>query len=102
MSKDYKYREKNKTIRQLKAELRHLRKQLRLAYSEVALLKTLWEKDVLEMAKNQRRQKIVEKKQPVCPDCGNPTLDVKELGMWKLERCSACDYFHREKISDTN
>lgn len=102
MSKDDRYREKNKTIKHLKSEVRQLRKHLKLAYSEIALLRALWEKDVLDMARKQRREKIEEKRQPVCPECGNPTLDVTELGIWRLERCGACDFFNREKISDTN
>lgn len=100
MSRDDRYREKNKSIKYLKAEIRQLRKHLKLAYSEIALLRALWEKDVLDMARKQRREKIVEKKQPVCPECGNPTLDVTELGIWKLSRCNSCDFFHREKMSD--
>lgn len=100
MSRDERYREKNKTIKQLKAELRHLRKQLRHAYSEVALLRNLWEKDVLEMAKKERREKIIDKRQPLCPECGNPTLDITNVGIWKLSRCNSCDFFNREKIEN--
>jgi len=38
----------------------------------------------------------------VCPDCGNPTLDVVNVGIWNLMRCGACDYFERKQIDDTD
>jgi hypothetical protein len=102
MSKDERYREKNKTIRQLKSQVRQLRKELKLAQSEIALLHTLWEKDLIELARNQRKENIIKKRQPICPDCGNPTLDITEVGIWKLMRCNACDFFDRKQTDDTN
>jgi len=90
-------REKNKTIRKLRGQVRQLRKELRLAQSEISLLHTLWEKDVIDMAKNKRREDINKKRHPLCPECGNPTLDVTMVGIWKLMRCNACDFFNREQ-----
>lgn len=100
MSKDDKYREKNKTIRQLKSQVRHLRKELKLAHSELALLHTLWEKDLIELAKNQRKEDINKKRQPICPECGNPTLDITSVGIWNLSRCISCDFFDRKQIDE--
>jgi len=102
MSKDERYREKNKTIRQLKAQVRHLRKELRLVHSELALIKELWEKDVIDMAKKQRRKNIENKKKDVCPECGNPTITHTVIGIWNLTRCDACDYFDRKQTDDTD
>lgn len=95
-------REKNKTIRQLKAQISHLRKELKLAQSEIALMHTLWEKDIIELAKTQRRENIIKKRQPVCPECGNPTLDITDVGTWRLCRCNACDFFDRKKIDESD
>jgi len=100
MSKDERYREKNKTIRQLKAQVRHLRKELRLAHSELDLIKELWEKDVIDMARKQRRKNIENKKKDLCPECGNPTITHTVIGIWNLTRCDACDYFDRKQTDD--
>lgn len=92
-------RELNKTIRQLKAKVRQLRKQLDITESELYLVKSLWEQDVIDMAKQIRRDKIKEKKEhPLCPECGNDTLTSSVIGVWKLDRCSACDFFNRKEI----
>ena len=98
MVRDDKLREQNKTIKQLKAQVRQLRKHLKMAQSELELMRELWEADVLDMARKQRRDKIEEKRRPSCPQCGNPTISTNLLGIWKLSRCEACDYFNREKI----
>jgi len=102
MTKDDKYREKNKTIRQLKSQVRQLRKLLHQAESEIALIRDLWEKDVIDLAKKERRKRITEKRKDLCPQCGNDTISTNLLGIWKLSRCEACDFFHREKLDDTN
>lgn len=102
MTREDKLREKNKTIRQLKAQVRQLRKELKFAQSEMELIRELWEKDVIELAKKQRRKKIEDKRKSLCPQCGNDTISTNLLGIWKLSRCEACDFFHREKIDDTN
>jgi len=102
MTREDKLREKNKTIRQLKAQVRQLRKELKLAQSEMELIRDLWEKDVIELAKKERRKKIEDKRKPLCPQCGNDTISTSLLGIWKLIRCTACDYFDREKLDDTN
>ena len=102
MTREDKLREKNKTIRQLKAQVRQLRKELKFAQSEMELIRELWEKDVIELAKKQRRKKIEDKRKSLCPQCGNDTMSTSLLGIWKLIRCTACDYFDREKLDDTN
>lgn len=102
MTREDKLREKNKTISQLKAQVRQLRKQMKLAESELELIRDLWERDVIDMAKKQRRQQIEDKRKDLCPQCGNDTMSTNLLGIWKLTRCSACDYFNREKLDDTN
>jgi tRNA(Ile2) C34 agmatinyltransferase TiaS len=102
MTREDKLREKNKTIRQLKAQVRQLRKELKFAQSEMELIRELWEKDVIELAKKERRKRITDKRKDLCPQCGNDTISTNLLGIWKLTRCSACDYFHREKLDDSN
>lgn len=102
MTREDKLRDKNKTINQLKAQVRQLRKELRLAHSELELIRDLWERDVIELAKKHRRQKIEDKRKHLCPQCGNDTMSTNLLGIWKLTRCSGCDFFDREKIDDTN
>jgi predicted RNA-binding Zn-ribbon protein involved in translation (DUF1610 family) len=102
MTREDKLREKNKTIRQLKAQVRQLRKELKLAQSEMELIRELWEKDVIELAKKQRRKKLADKRNHLCPQCGNDTISTSLLGIWKLIRCTACDYFNREKLDDTD
>lgn len=86
--------------RQLRAQVRQLRKQLQLVQSELALVQQLWADDISDL-KKQRRKKIETKRVPVCPQCGNPTLDVQTIGVWILERCSACDHFDRRQ-TDAN
>ena len=91
-------RELKKTIRQLRAQVRQLRKQLTTAESELYLIKSLWEQDVIDMARQMRREKIEKKRSPLCPECGNDTLTTSLIGVWQLDRCSACDYFHRKEV----
>ena len=98
MVREDKVREKTKTIRQLKAQVRQLRKKLRAAQDEMELMRALWEQDVLEDAKRKRRQRIQDKRSELCPDCGNPTISTTLLGIWKMSRCEACSYFNREKM----
>ena len=92
-------RELNKTIRKLKGEVRQLRKQNKFLQSELDLLQTLWTEDIAQMRK-QRREKLQNKRQPVCPQCGNPSLDTTIIGVWVLTRCSACEYFDRRQTED--
>lgn len=89
-------RELNKTIRQLRAQVRQLRKENKLLRSELELIQTLWSEDIDQMRKD-RRNKIEQKKQPVCPQCGNPTLDITVIGVWVLTRCKSCEYFNRDQ-----
>jgi len=100
MTKDDRYREKNKTIKLLKSQVRQLRKMLKQAESEIELMRTLWEEDVIEMAKKERRKKIAEKRKDTCPQCGNSTVSATLLGIWKLTRCDACDFFSRINIEE--
>ena len=90
-------RELNKTIRKLKGELRQLRKLLHQTESELALIKSLWEQDVIDMAKKDRRKRVAKKPDNICPECGNPTITTMEIGIFVLTRCSSCDYFNREE-----
>lgn len=94
--KDDKHRELNKTIKQLKAQIRSLRKTNKLLQSELDLLHLLWSDDIAQL-KQERREKITEKRAPVCPECGNTTITISQIGVWTLSRCSGCDYFHREQ-----
>lgn len=73
-----------------------MRKQLKEAEQERTLLTDLWAQEIEEM-RAAKRKKRKEKNTPVCPECGNPTLDVKKIGIWKLEKCDVCDYFSREQ-----
>lgn len=98
MVREDKLREQNKTIKQLKSQVRQLRKQLRIVESELELIRELWEKDMIDMARKQRREAIEAKRRPVCPQCGNPSMSITMLGIWRLSRCEACDYFNREQI----
>jgi len=100
MTRDGKYREKNKTIQKLKAQVRQLRKLLKQAQSEIELMRELWEQDVIDMAKKERRKKIEDKRKDTCPQCGNSTVSATLLGIWKLTRCDACDYFNREQLEE--
>lgn len=102
MTREDKLREQNKTIRQLKAQVRQLRKELKFAQSEMELIRDLWEKDIIDLARKERRKRIEEKRKDLCPQCGNDTISTNLLGIWKLSRCEACDYFNREKLDDTN
>ena len=87
--------------RKLRAQVRALRKALKEADYERALLTDLWAAEIEELKKKKRATRK-RKNTPTCPDCGNPTLDVKQVGVWKLERCSVCDYFSREQVEDAN
>lgn len=100
MVKEDRLREKNKTIKLLKSQVRQLRKMLRQAESEIELMRTLWEEDIIDMAKKERRKKIAEKRKDTCPQCGNSTVSATLLGIWKLTRCDACDYFNREQLEE--
>lgn len=82
--------------KKLRAQVRQYRKELRLAQNELLLLQDLWQAEIVEM-KKQRREKIKQKKIPECPQCGNPGLEVKTVGIWKLQRCEKCDFFNREQ-----
>lgn len=97
MAREDKLREKNKTIGQLKAQVRQLRKQLKLAESEMDLMRELWERDIIEMAKKERRKQLQQKKVDLCPDCGNPTLKITKVGIWTLVKCESCDFFDRSQ-----
>lgn len=88
-----------KSNQKLRAQVRQLRKQLKDANNELLLLQDLWQSEIAEL-KKQRRNKIKQKKTPVCPECGNPTLEIKAIGIWRLSRCQSCDYFSREQKED--
>jgi len=101
--RDDKLREQNKTIRQLKGQVRQLRKENKLLQAELDLIRELWHNDVLDLAKKERRKRIDEKREELCPQCGNPTVNITTVGIWHLVRCDACDFFSREEIeSGTN
>ena len=98
MVREDKLREQNKTIKQLRGQVRQLRKALKEAESELFLIRELWQEDVLDMARQLRREKIETKRNLcLCPQCGNDTLTTSIIGVWKLERCSSCDHFERTK-----
>ena len=97
--KDDKHRELNKTIRQLKAQVRSLRKENKECNAKLELLHLLWAEDVDEM-REQRREKIEEKRKPACPQCGNKTLTTTYIGVWVLQRCGSCEYFDRTQTED--
>jgi len=80
--------------KKLRAQVRQLRKQNKQLDAELELLRELWAADIQEMRK-ERRKKVTKKRTPVCPQCGNPTLDIKQVGIWKLIRCESCDHFER-------
>jgi len=82
--------------KKLRAEVRALRKKLHMADDELNLLQEIWQDEVADL-KKERRAKIKKKKIPLCPQCGNPTLDIKDIGAWTLIRCEACDFFERVK-----
>ena len=80
----------------LRAEVRALRKRLHMADDQLALLQDIWQDEIADL-KKARRDKIKKKKEPLCPICGNPTLDIKDIGGWILIRCEGCDHFERNK-----
>lgn len=81
--------------KKLRAEVRTLRKQLHIADDQLALLQELWQDEIVEL-KQARKDSIKKKRTPLCPQCGNPTLDIKDIGAWILKRCEACDFFERK------
>ena len=85
--------------KKLRAKVRSLRKQLKAALDDQLLLQELWQTEIVEIKKH-RRSKRQAKKEPVCPECGNPGYEVKEIGVWVIERCDACEHFNREQKSD--
>lgn len=97
MSREDKLREKTKTIQKLKGQVRQLRKRVDEVESELALVYSLWEDDVLAEAKANRRKKLEDKRLPMCPQCGNPGLKESYIGIWVMRRCEYCEHFDREK-----
>ena len=82
--------------KQLRAQVRQLRKENKAFRDELALLQDIWQAEIMEL-KAERRERLEEKRIPVCPKCGNPTLLGQQMGAWILEKCASCDYFSREK-----
>jgi hypothetical protein len=80
--------------KKLRGEVRALRKRLSAAIDELALLQDIWQSEIMDL-KKIRKENIKKKKAPVCPRCGNPTLDIRTVGVWTLTKCEACDYFDR-------
>lgn len=84
-------RELRKTIKELKAHILSLRKQLVTAEAELANVKSLWEDDeVVAEARKIRREKLEKvKEEEGCQYCNVP-LKVVILGKWKLAHCPSC------------
>jgi len=69
--------------------------------AELELMRTLWEQDIIDRAKQLRREKIKVKKADVCPQCGNSDrYSVAQVGVWTMEKCGACDHFDRKQICE--
>jgi len=80
--------------KKLRADIRAMRKKLSAAKDELALLQDIWQGEISDLKKT-RKENIKKKKTPICPRCGNPTLDIRQVGVWTLTKCDACDYFDR-------
>lgn len=85
-----------KANRQLRSEVRQLRKLLANAERELEIIRDLVDSDVVEFAKAERRRRILAKTEPECEACGHVGLAVFRQGFMDLLMCPVCG--HKKKV----
>lgn len=83
--------------KKLRGQVRQLRKRLKDTEQEMLILQDIWQAEIEEV-KKQRRVRVKNKKSIACPKCGSTAkYEEKKIGVWKIKRCSSCEYFDREQ-----
>lgn len=85
------------TVQKLKSMVRQLRKENKQLHQEMDRLREVID---VEEVKQERREKIVEKKSPSCEKCGSTDLDIIEYGVYILVACNSCGLRNKERIDD--
>ena len=88
--------------KKLRASNRQLRKELKRMTQDMDLLQSIWQAEIKDVRdyRRDKRIELEESRVPSCPQCGNPTLEMKVAGKWILESCSSCPHFERRKSEE--
>lgn len=88
------------TNKELRAQVRQLRKQLKLAEQELENVRDLITIDMISKAKSLKREEHEARHTEPCQACGGTDMDITQLGVYERRQClnDKCGLITRSKI----